>query len=130
MNRTADGLLRLVLPAHIPYLRIWDTPCPPALEGCQFYFERAVRLERLHAVSLDQITGLTFMIGFGMVHAHTHREPSALSTYRAVLSRYYEWTDKPPNDTWIYVPLSQGERIQNLVIRRFEKKKDSVFNFR
>lgn len=93
--------------------------CPPALEGLQFDFERPARLERLYAVSLDQIMGLTFMIGFGMIHAHTHREPSALSTSRTALSRYYEW-DEPLNDIWIYVPLSRGEgyRIwQSVVVK-------------
>jgi hypothetical protein len=94
---------------------MWDTPCPPAVESCHLYPVNATAPQRLRTVDLDLTTGVTFFCKgrriYG-IHGHTPKMPSAQLEHQKITERLQN------SIVWLYFPLSQQERIQDLGVSR------------
>ncbi|KAL6871352.1 hypothetical protein J3F83DRAFT_773044 [Trichoderma novae-zelandiae] len=113
----AHGQLRLQLPADGPVPHIWNTPTPPLLSSCRLYGFASTTWSRLFAVESDNMRGITFFYNRGRVcdiHIHYLEGSSAQSTYDQMARVQQQ------NTTWIYVPISAGDRLTVVGVRPME----------
>jgi Mo-dependent nitrogenase C-terminus len=110
-----NSLLRLVLPDSSCRFRIWDTPCPPAVESCHLYPVNATAPQRLRTIDLNLTTSITFFYKsrrIYRIHGHTPKILSAQLEHQKITERLQN------SIVWLYFPLSQQERIQDLGVSR------------
>ncbi|KAL4730776.1 hypothetical protein ACLX1H_002815 [Fusarium chlamydosporum] len=92
----------------------WDIPNPPANDEEILMRPSRTTGSHLHTVDLCNITGITFFYHKGTlmaVHAHTAKEPTALSTAQTL-------TRVDQNELlWVYIPLPRGDRILRFGLR-------------
>ncbi|CAG8973649.1 hypothetical protein HYALB_00002215 [Hymenoscyphus albidus] len=97
-----DGRIRLSLKP--PDLVLWDTPVIPDLRHCHL-FGASARFNRLRVIQLENLVGLTFFVGGGLLYAiHSHYDPenSALETFL----RIPDWRRK--RLVWLFLPVAEG----------------------
>jgi hypothetical protein len=114
--------LRLVLPAGLQALPIWNTPAPPSLTLCNAYPDEPASCQRFRAVEMDRIKGITlfFFVGrlFGL-HIHHSQESCAMDT----LTRGFPHRLRR-EIVWIYLPVSETDRVLVLGIREALETQD------
>ncbi|KAB5576478.1 hypothetical protein GE09DRAFT_623594 [Coniochaeta sp. 2T2.1] len=111
-----DGRLRLNLPTDSRILPFWNTLAPPSLSLCKAYPARSTSCPILHAVEMDEISGITFFFASGQVygiHIHRSKDSCAMDTFaRSLTDRLQEHV------VWIYLPISRRDRILVLGARK------------
>ncbi|KAL6882420.1 hypothetical protein HDV57DRAFT_61021 [Trichoderma longibrachiatum] len=110
----AHGQLRLHLPADRPVPHIWNTPTPPLLSSCRLFGSASTTWSRLFAVGPESMRGITFFYSRGRIcdiHIHYLKGSSAQSTYDQ-MSRGLQ-----QDATWLYLPISKGDRLTFLGVR-------------
>ncbi|KAL2759487.1 hypothetical protein ACRALDRAFT_2030768 [Sodiomyces alcalophilus JCM 7366] len=112
-----DGLLRLCLPRPQRTLQIWNTPAPPDPTTCLFRPMRHVTWQRLHAIELDRICGITFFfVGGELYGIYVHHSPDscAVEVYKRFPNR------RRLRAVWCYLPIARKDRVVVLGTRTTE----------
>ncbi|KAL7808123.1 hypothetical protein V8C44DRAFT_366920 [Trichoderma aethiopicum] len=110
----AHGQVRLHLPADGPVPHIWNTPTPPLLSSCRLFGSPSTTWSRLFAVGPESMRGITFFFSRGSIcdiHIHYLNGSSALSTYDQMTRGLQQ------DATWLYLPISKGDRLTLLGVR-------------
>lgn len=105
------------MPRSQQTLQIWNTPAPPDPATCTFRPVQNVTWQRLHAVDLDRICGLTFLfVGDQLygIHIHRSKDSCALDTCERFSNRRQLCT------VWFYLPIAPKDRVLVLGTRMAE----------
>ncbi|KAK4198906.1 hypothetical protein QBC40DRAFT_340954 [Triangularia verruculosa] len=114
-----DGQLRLNLPTWLRTLPIWNTPAPPIYKA---YPADLASCQTIYAIKMDEIKGITFFFSFGQlfgIHIHGSKESYAMDTFTRNFPNRLQRTV-----VWIYLPISQDDRILVLGIREASPSRD------
>ncbi|KAL2185713.1 hypothetical protein L209DRAFT_756953 [Thermothelomyces heterothallicus CBS 203.75] len=117
-----DGRLRLNLPTSLRTLPIWNTPAPPSLDLCKAYPADLASCQTICTVEMDQIRGITFFFSLGQlfgIHVHRSEGSCAMDTFTRNFPNRLRRTI-----VWIYLPISQHDRIFVLGIREALQSRD------
>ncbi|KAF4497327.1 hypothetical protein FAGAP_6489 [Fusarium agapanthi] len=105
-------------------VQLWDIPCPPgpSTKGLEVLLvPRRTDATSIRTLDLRNITGITFFYYRGTLmglHAHTLRDPIALSTVKDILADY------EPNLVWIYMPIAHGDCIMRFGLRTWRNDRE------
>ncbi|KAK4139871.1 uncharacterized protein C8A04DRAFT_40394 [Dichotomopilus funicola] len=98
-----DGRLRLKLPVSIQTLYTWNTNVIPSRALSNVYPNDWSSCQNIYTVEMDRVKGIAFF--------YSHQNPAAMDTFIRFSNRLGR------SLVWIYLPISQRDRVLALGIR-------------